>query len=229
MKDDINDLIENIVKKYRNKTISDIKQILGIESNSKNENYLVFKRMLENYNNGELLELFKNKNYVLKTVNFEWNGNLKQSVSLPSFKYNKIVTEKWNSSELREYLYTNSFVFFCMQKNINQKVFKGFHIWKMPITMLDGDVRKTWEETKSIIINGNIVNYIDKRNRYITNFLGKGDTKYIHVRPHARNRYDEIDLPTIDKVTGKSSFSKYSFWLNSSLIKKVLMEGKYND
>lgn len=229
MKNDINNLIENIVKKYRNKTISDIKQILGIKSNSKNENYMVFKKMLENYNNGELLEFLKNENYVLKTVNFEWNGNLKESVSLPSFKYNQIVTENWNNSELREYLYTNSFVFFCMQKSINQKVFKGFRIWKMPITMLDGDIRKTWEETKSIIINGNIVNYIDKRGRYRTNFLGKGDTKYIHVRPHAKDKYDEIDLPTTDKVTEKNSFVKYSFWLNSSFIKKVLMEGKYND
>ena len=229
MDESINRIIEDIINKYRGKTITEIKNMLNVSISSKNENFLVFKKMVENYKNGEILDFLKKENYVLKTVNFEWNETLKESVSLPMFKYQDIVIEEWEHSELREYLLKNTFVFFCMKKALKEKVFIGFQIWKMPLNMLDNDVRKTWEQTKKIISEGNIVKYIDDRGRYITNFLGKGETKYIHVRPHARNKYDEIALPTQDKVTGKNSFVKYSFWLNNSLIKKVLMEGKYNE
>ncbi len=229
MSEKINEIIEEIIRKYKNKSISEIKELLNIQTNSKNENYIVLKKMIENYREGQYVDLFKDKKYVLKTVNFEWNDTLKESISLPMFRYKEIVKEEWEQSELRKYLLNNIFIFFCMKKNGKQKIFIGFCVWKMPLSMLDGDVKKTWEETKGLIQTGNIVKFIDNRGRYITNFPGKSSTKYVHVRPHARNKYDEIDLPVVDNYTKKNRFVKYSFWLNNSLIKKVLMEGKYND
>ena len=148
-------------------------------------------------------------------------------MSLSSFKYCEIVNESWEQSSLRKYFCDNMFVFVIFKKNFNESVLESIKVWKMPNEILDSGVKDVWMMTQKLIKEGRIINFIDKRGRYITYFPSNGDTKYIHVRPHAQSLSDTFPLPVNDKLTNKSSFMKHSFWINSNFIKKIVVEGKY--
>ena len=148
-------------------------------------------------------------------------------MSLNVFKYVEIAEEVWESSSLRNYFKDNIFVFVVFKKDYKDSKFIDIKIWKMPNDILESEVKHVWNHTKKLVLEGKIVNYIDKRNRYITFFPSKSETKYVHVRPHAQNAEDTLPLPVKDKFTQKEEFVKHSFWLNSTFVKKIVVEGKY--
>ena len=118
-------------------------------------------------------------------------------------------------------------MFVVFKKDYNDSKFVGIKVWKMPDDILESEVKSIWNYTKNLVLEGKIVNYIDDRNRYITFFPSKSETKYVHVRPHAQNAEDTLPLPVKDKFTKKEDFVKHSFWLNNTFIKKIVVEGKY--
>lgn len=225
-------LLTNILNKeienYKNKPVSLLLKELEIESTSKNVNRMIFDRIIAKSNNKEKIQnLLKSLPCTIKTVNLEWNNLLKESISLNVFKYNDIFTEEWLNSTLRSYFDNTTFIFVVFKKNGHDSYLEKVKVWSMPKSILDCGVKETWDKTKNLICQGKIVNYIDKRNRFITYFPTSSDTKYIHVRPHAQNRNDTLPLPVIDKVTGKNSFVKHSFWLNSNFVRKIIVEDKF--
>ena len=224
----LNDILKLELEKYKLKTTDNLKKSFQIASSAKNINSVIFQRIIDNseYKN-KLNENFDQNKVVIKTVNLEWNNSLKESMSLNVFKYCDIVNEEWQNSKLRDYFFNSIFVFVVFKKTTNSSVLEDIKVWTMPIEILDGGVRKVWEDTKDKIANGKIVNYIDTRGRNITYFLASSDTKYIHVRPHAQNKMDTLPLPVPDKTTGATSFVKQSFWLNSNFIKKIVVDGRY--
>lgn len=224
----LNDLLKTELEKYKGKTTDELKKTFDILSSGKNINSVIFQKIICNSKEKNKLDkIFKQNNVVIKTVNLEWNNLLKESISLNVFKYCEIVNEVWKYSKLRNYFVHSVFVFVVFKKNINSSVLEDIKVWTMPLEILDGGVNKVWEDTKSKIADGKIVNYIDKRGRNITYFLASGDTKFIHVRPHAQNKNDTLPLPVPDKTTGVTSFVKHSFWLNSNFVKKIIVDGKY--
>lgn len=225
----LDDVLTKIFSPYINKSIDEIFVVLGKNSTAKNRNNVLIRSIIENSSSmSDFSDLRKECSISLKTVKLDWNQNIKESMSLSTFNYKTIVDENWETCKLRDFFSTTTFVFFIFQRGINKVIFSGYKIWKMPINILDSGVKDTWENTKEILKDGNIVRYVDKRNRYITNFLTSGDTKYIHVRPHAANMNDTFDLPVPDKITGKTSFVKHSFWLNSNFIKRII-SGQYDE
>ncbi len=224
----LNNLLREEVEKYKDLFTLDIQKKLNIEVNAKNSNNVLFKKIIENSKNkNKILELLEHCNCVIKTINLEWNDSLKESMSLNVFKYIDIYNEEWETSSLRNYFLSRVFVFVVFKKDYNGTRLENIKVWKMPVQILESGVKETWVSTKSLIEQGKIVNYIDKRGRYITYFPTSSETKYIHVRPHAQNREDTFPLPIIDRVTGKNKFMKHSFWLNSNFVKKIVVEDKY--
>ena len=223
-------LLNDEFKEYENKNILELKEILNIDSGGKAVNNLIFNKIIDKSNSAEKIkELIKEKNCVIKTINFEWNYTLKESMSLKAFKYEEIVEEEWENSNLRMFFDETVFIFVILRTDFDKVIFERICVWKMPNEIIDTDVKKVWEQTKKYIQDGKIVKYIDNRNRYITYFPAKSDTKVIHVRPHARDFNDCYKLPVKDVYTGKTEFMKHSFWINNSFIKKVVLGGKYSD
>lgn len=221
-------LLNNEIDNYKNKSINYLLEELKINSNSKNINRMIVDRIIEkSKNKDKIKELLKSLSCVIKTVSLEYNDLLKESMSLNVFKYEDIYIEDWETSTLRKYFDTSIFMFIIFKKNGHESFLKKFKIWIMPKSILDDGVKDTWEKTKKLICQGKIVNYIDKQGRYITYFPTSGDTKYIHVRPHAKNKNDTLPLPVVDKTTGKSCFMKHSFWLNRNFVKKIIVEDKF--
>lgn len=226
----LNKLLMEELDFYKGMTTTELKEKLSIERQSKNINAVIFQRIISNSKKKEKIDILMNHcKCIVKTVNLEWNNNLKESMSLNVFKYCDIVAEEWESSTLRDYFLNNIFVFVVLKKDYNDSKLIDIKLWKMPLSILDSSVKDTWLLTQELIKKGKIVNYIDNRGRNITYFPTTSETKYIHVRPHAQNANDALPLPVEDKVTHKNFFTKHSFWLNSSFVKKIVVEDRYYD
>lgn len=226
----LNKLLFEELEKFKGLSTNELMEKLKIEKQSKNINSVIFQKIINQSANKEKIEnLLKNCNCVMKTINLEWNNNLKESMSLNVFKFCEIVNETWEESSLRNYFANNIFVFIVLKKDFKFSKLIDIKLWKMPVEILDSGVKDTWIKTRDLIATGRIVNYIDKRGRKITYFPTSSETKYIHVRPHAQNANDTIPLPIEDRVTHAKEFTKHSFWLNSNFVKKIVVEDKYYD
>lgn len=224
----LNNLLMEEIKKYSGLNVQEIKDKLHLNVTAKNKNIVIFNRIIDaSIHKNELKSLLKSCSCIVKTVNLEWNNSLKESMSLNVFKYTDIANEDWETSTLRKYFSDNIFIFVIFKKGLKDSRLENIKIWKMPTKILDSGVKSVWLYTQNLICKGKIVNYVDERGRYITYFPTSGETKYLHVRPHALNREDTLPLPVEDIVTKQKQFVKHSFWLNSNFIKKIVVEDKY--
>lgn len=216
--------IKEVADRYIGKTQTELMNMFNIKSKAKNINDLILRKMFNTKSFISKTDEFIKANIITKTIRVEENGNIIQSMSFPAFKFKEIVNENWEDSTLRETFETTKFMFFIFKHNGNDYVFKGIKLWNMPETIIDSNLKETWEKTVDVLKSGNIVKGFDKRGRRITNFPGMSDNKVCHVRPHGRNVKDTYDLPVTDKVTGDNKYTKQCFWLNNSYLKEILKE-----
>ena len=83
----LNTLLHSEVQQYNGLSTTEIKEKLNITSAAKNFNHVLFSKIIQNSINREKIHrLIDECNCVIKTVNLEWNTNLKESMSLNVFK-----------------------------------------------------------------------------------------------------------------------------------------------
>lgn len=236
------DTIENIVREkfvpFIGKTDEAIISELNLSLPNKPKAY---KRLIVNGILGvktKKIEELEKANITLKVVTLEDNGKLKESISFPPFNYKDLIEQVWDSnkknkkSEFRHQLESNKFliVVFQKQKNSNNIILRKTFFWNFPIQDID-KVKEVWEKTVELIKEGKIIKaqVVQKSGKIINNtyFPGISFNGVAHVRPHAQNKKDEIDLPHKDLFTGKSRFTKHCFWLNAKYIENAINEVKY--
>lgn len=220
------EFINNIVNKYKNKTQSELMKEFNVESNAKNTLSILIHRMFGVKSNLAETDEFKKANIIPKTIKIEPNGRIKESISFPAFKFTDIVKQNWETSDLREELETTKYMFFVFKKINTDYVFKGIKLWNMPELDIETSVMEMWKSTYNTIKSGNIVKSIQNGTRK-TNFVGMSDNKVCHVRPHGRNAKDTYPLPTKEKMTGATEYTKHCFWFNNTYIREILKE--FND
>lgn len=192
---------------------------------SKNMNEVIVARLLGVQGRVSKTEEFLKANIVPKTIRLEEDGQIKESMSFPPFKFEEIVEEDWDDSWYRDYFESTKFMFVIFKKKNNDYVLHDIQFWNMPINVLDNDFKEVWIHTQSIIKSGNIVREI-KNGNYINNFLNKSSHPMMHVRPHAKNRDDTYPLPVPDRLTGLLDFTKQCFWLNNSFVLEIINQNK---
>ncbi len=213
--------IEEIVlakfKPYYEKTVDEIVSILNIELNrtAKAFHANLTKAILGIELNKEIEE-FEKAEIIVKTVRLKKNNLPKEDISFPNFRYDELVSQDWEESDIKATL-EHKFLFIFFQFVDNQLVLKKVKFWNMPFQDLE-EAKKVWLETKKIVKNGNIVKEI-KGNKRRTNFPNKKFNKVSHVRPHAQNANDTYPLPFTDKVTNADTYTKHSFWLNNTYVR----------
>jgi DNA mismatch repair protein MutH len=217
------DYVNNIVKKYIGKSQNELMKEFNIDSNAKSLNSILISRMFNISGKINDTDEFQKANIVPKTVRIEENGRIKESISFPYFKYNEIVKQDWETSELKENLETTKYLFFIFKKEKNEYIFKGIKLWNVPEIIIESFVKDLWIDTYNKVKTGNIVKSIENGIRK-TNFMGMSENKICHLRPHGRDASDTCPLPVPDKLTGTTEYTKYCFWLNNSYIKEVLSE-----
>lgn len=222
-KQTFNEFVNNVINKYKGKTQKELMKLFNIESTAKSVNSIIISRMFGVKGNLNETEEFLKANIISKTVRIEENGRIKESMSFPAFKYMDLITQEWETSDLREALESTKYLFFVFKKENDEYVFKGIKLWNMPELIIDTEVQTMWKRTVDTIKSGNIVKNISNGFRE-TNFPGSAENKVCHVRPHARDAMDTYPLPIADKLTGSTEYTKHCFWINNIYISEILKE-----
>jgi len=174
------------------------KAILGIELNKK-------------------IEEFEKADIQVKTIRLKENNLPKEDVSFKTFKYKEIVELDWEESDFK-YILEQKFFFVFYQFEGENLVLKKVKFWNMPYSDIF-EAKQVWDKTVKIINCGKIIREITDKGIRKTHFPKKTESRISHVRPHARNKKDCYDLPTNDKLTNVTEYTKHCFWLNASYVK----------
>ena len=222
------DIIFDTVKPYIGKTQLQLINELNIIP-SKQTNASIISKILKVNDDVEKTEEFQKANIMVKTIRIESNGNIKESMSFPTFKFKDIIQQNWEDSDFNNILSCAKFMFVIFQKVDNTEensVFKGVKFWHMPTEDII-EAKKCWEETKNTIIKG--VKFIPTTTGFRNNLPGQADNRVAHVRPHASKSYYYFDNKHFvgnrkdgDELPDGRWMTKQCFWLNRDYIKNVI-------
>lgn len=225
-KNTFTEFVDNVINKYKNKSQRELIQEFDIDSNTtaKNLNGMIVARMFNVKSKLRETDEFLKANIIPKTIRVEENGTIKESMSFPSFSFTEIANTEFEDSDLKEELETTKYMFFIFKKHKDDYIFKGIKLWNMPENLIESNIKNMYNKTKDVILSGNIVKYIRKDGRRITNFPGMKENKVCHVRPHGQNSDDVLPLPVRDNFTGLTKYTKHCFWINNKYLEEILKE-----
>ena len=195
-----------VMSKYYGATQSKLISELDIEIKNglpKNIRNIIAQSILKKYQKEENVSF---QNVILKTVRINQNNTVLESMSFSQIKYNEIIKESWENSDLYKTLSSEFiiFVFKINNKDDNDPIFQNAKFWKMSESDLDL-VNKFWELTKESVRIGDYKSFITIKNDFIC-----------HVRTKGVNNKDLMKTPqgTIEPKRG--------YWLNASYLKTQL-------
>ena len=133
-----------------------------------------------------------------------------ESTSFPAFKYQAILEEEWEDSDLLaqvEYM-----LFLPVHGSAKETpqadcTFGQPVFWRPSVTSLEV-MRREWEAFRMEI-----------RNRRADRLTPASKTTALHVRPHGRDSSDTDEAPGLGPIVKKS------FWLNRSFVQRILQAG----
>lgn len=199
------------IDKYKNYSIDELCDCFKIDKKKpiKNKQSLLAFNILGLKSNKA--EEFIKAGINVKTIRLNANNTITESMSFRTFKFKEIANQTWEDSDLQNYFSETRFLFIVYKQDGNGILrLKGCQFWNMPYNDLEIEMKKVWEITKKVILEGASFRKVDNKN---TSDLPKlRDNKVGHVRPHARNSNDVDELPN-----GKM-FPKQCFWLNNYYI-----------
>lgn len=172
---------------------------------------------------------FEKANIKVKTIRIEENNIMRESMSLPPFKFMDFIAEEYENSTLHDYFDETRLFFFVWKKYGDVYRVKGCQLWNMSHRDLEVNVKKEWERYQQIIRYGiKFTKCVDSRGkiRIKNNLPNKSETEIIHIRPHATKaayrfnngeEYGNVErdaniLPNGEYMTTQS------FWINNSYI-----------
>lgn len=207
---------------YYGKSLEVIVNELGIDFKAAaKDSYANLTKAILGISLDKEIEEFRKADVIIRTVRLDEKNLPKENISFPAFKFEELIAEKWETSELKEIL-DRKFLFVFFQFKDSSLLLRKARFWNMTETDLQ-KVKSVWEQTINVVKSGNIVREvkIDRMgNPYRkTNFPKKSSNSITHVRPHATTSMETFPLPVMDKVTGQSKYTKHSFWLNDTYVR----------
>ena len=210
--DDIERYVTKTINEYKGKTFDYLCHHfkINITKKPKNLGSMLALRMLNvNSNNAEE---FAKANVIVKTIRVSQNGKIKESMSFPAFKFNEIISQNWEESDLYEMLNSTKFLFVVYKEDNNGEMrLNHAQFWNIPYSDLNTDVKGVFEKTK-YALNHLPYDLKDEKGNNVSIFPKQSENRVCHVRPHARNAEDTYELPD-----GRL-YTKQCFWLNNSYI-----------
>ncbi len=220
----LNKELQKLVRKYQQYTVKELLIRYQINEKAKNNLNMLTLQLIEDCGLAVIHTIKDNEDFIFKTIKLDASGRLKESMSLPTFRYEDLYYESWETSALRYYFYDKTFAFTVFKGNGLDSYLQKIVIWSMPEVVLERGVRKVWEQMHDCVCQGRIVDHIDSKGVYYTHFPASSQNPYVHVRPHAQNRKDTYPLPVPDQETGLTEYPKHSFWINRSYVLQIISE-----
>ena len=225
MKNPLEEIYKDRLSQYIGMTIIELKHKFHITSKAKQLPFLIAQKMLGLSGKETSTQEMADAGIKLKIVRLQRNGKPHESMSFPAFDFTELVDIPWEMSEIREEFIDWKLMFFVFKDDENDICrFDRIQFWNIPNSIVDGEIKKMYEEAANLIKNGNALTY--KKNKIVDRFSkeSRNGNGVCHIRPHGKNKSDVFKLPVIDKETGLSEYTKQSFWFNSNFIRKILEE-----
>lgn len=223
-------VIKSKLEKYIGYSATKLVALLNLKTNIKAKSVYstIVNQLLGSKSNINYSDEFTKAGIKLKTIRLNNKNSIDENMSFPTFNYKEIIEEKWdeNESETRE-LFTNSkFLFVIFKFKDNDYYLEKVLFWNMPIKDINDFVKPVWEKLKNTLLSGKIIEKIDGRGRYITNFPHPSFNNVCHIRPHDSKSYavsgKGFELPFPDEKSGFKRYTKSCFWLDRRYILKVI-------
>lgn len=199
------DAIINKFVPYYNKSISEIQAMIGrnILLSAKDFAYSVARLILD-VKTKKIAE-FEKAGVILKTIQLENNGRLKESMSFKNINYLEIIKENvWEDSYWYSVI-SSRFLFVVFQKGENKNpILKKVFFWGMPVSDYV-ESQRYWNDTRNKIVDGDF-----------SHFLKSTENNISHVRPKGKNSND------LTEDANGTMQRKYCYWFNRRYILSIL-------
>ncbi len=204
---------------YKGVELDSLYAQFDINPKAKSSNASLIARLLNCEGTTDELEEFRKANIKIKTIPLvkSKTGNLrvKESMSFKKFDFKELAVTEWEDSYEYKHLSRHKFLLcvFLYDENTQLKTFHKAMFWTIPDNDLE-EVRKVYERTRGLLNDGLTIEFDGKYVR--TNLPKSVENRVSHVRTHARDRDDTLQLPDGRYLT------KQCFWLNSTYIYQIL-------
>ena len=224
----------SLLKPYIGKTDREICEEFGIPYKNNKAQWVTITYRILGLLSDSAIE-FEKANVSVRTVRIEENGSVKESLSLNTFSFADLAQEEWEDAPLHDYFDETRFLFVAFQKNGGETRLRGAMFWSMPVSDINGPLKKCWESARERARFGvKLTKHFDKKGELeIRNNLPKASENLVaHVRPHTSKRAYKLADGTVlgnvnrdgDQLPDGQWMTKQSFWLNAKYIARIVAE-----
>ncbi len=195
--------------RYVGKRVGDVAALLGLPSTAaKHRAAIVVRRALGQRQPELRIKEFERLGIEIKIVRLAADARPYEAMSFPAFRYGELVAEQWEDSDLLARL--NRLLVVPVEgrtkeTSVDQCVIRAPFFWSPSGPELDG-IRQEWEMFRAEVAAG-----------LAGSLTPASGTRYIHVRPKARDSTDTDDAPGLGPVVKKC------FWLNQRFVQELVL------
>lgn len=196
--------------RYVGRTVGEVASSMGIGlTGAKHDAARILRRALGQARPDRDPREFLEQGIEVKMVRVDATAQPYEAMSFPAFRYQELLEEEWEDSDLLARL--NRFLFLPLEGpkglafTADCRIREPF-FWSASALQLNG-IRTEWEAFRREIAAGRA-----------TSLTPASATSYIHVRPKARDSRDTDMAPVVGPVVKKC------FWLNRDFVQRLLID-----
>lgn len=204
------DAVLRRLKAYEGKALAEVAKKLNVPlSKAKSGAAVLVRRAIGVLDDKASIKEFKERGIQIKIVPVSFEGRPYEAMSFPNFNHMEVWKEEWEDSDFLQQISRLLIVPLVRRERKTPKEMQLWghaFFWSPSADQLNG-IECEWQDYVRRIQAGEA-----------KKLPGASQTKYIHVRPHARDSKDTEQAPRVGHVVKKC------FWLNQDFIAKVVNE-----
>lgn len=221
----LEELYKDHFRQYHGKSRQELQHLFMYRKNPKDLNWRLTQKMLGLTGNQGQTQEMQDAGIKCKTVHLDKNGRPHESMSFPAFDFTELINTDWYDSSIREDFCEWKIMIAIFRDDPDGVCrFDKVLFWNVPNSLVDGTIREMYLEAADLVARGEAFELVGGKVRDKFPKELRRSNGVCHIRPHARDGSDKIQLPVKDKETGITEFVKPSFWFNRDFIKKIIEE-----
>ncbi|MDM5326791.1 Sau3AI family type II restriction endonuclease [Neobacillus sp. CF12] len=229
------DIILDKIRPFIGNNRADLARRFNVKDNTKSTNPEIIKHMLgiKGAKEDDFGQEISKANIKPKTVVVnKGKKELKEEFKILEYKFDEVIEETWEESELREFLQDTKFLIVAFENDGDNLRLKGAKFWEMPEEDIETSARIVWENTIHKIKTGVEIKWTP--NKRTTNFINSSLRNKLFSKLSASQTAYYEDSPNSDKLPAKINWinrpddktdlysdyymTKQAWWLNKVYI-----------